>query len=631
MARRGENGSGALGRRGTTLFLFACVALAGLLAPSGAPAAQAYNADCQMRICGWVSEDGTRTVFPFYEELTPRAGRAQVYERAGGVTRALVPYPPDPPDPTYAAPLGISADADHLFLWTNLALAPGDDDGNTSDVYDLSNGTETLLSTGPLDDQSSYASGPGAPFMMTFEGASADGSRVFLQSWFSPVVPEDTDGCPDLYERSAGRTTLVSTGPTATPAFPPGTCDLVRFGGLSADGSRVFFSTHDALVPGDEGDNDLYERAGSTVTLLTTYPDVDGGCIDTPEFGDSSADGRTVLFSTNIRVLPEDQDRTGDVYTRNADGSFALVSRGTEGPPVGGGCAMFEGDTPVAISADGGTAVFSTRFSLSSEDRDSSNDLYSVAGAGAPALVSTGPTDPNTDSQYQRWPADVSDDATRVAFETDQSLLAEDADHRVDVYLRSPGRTELISTGPEADGGERDSNLVGISGDGRTVAFATSERMTGEDLTTPPTSMCARSGRRRSPAPERRRRRRRSCVGFGQDPARLGRVDPPADEDLPHGPAARAASRRGPARLSEAGEVRPLPRLGGRAIARLGGGQGGFTIRAGARRPVRLRLRRRVEGRASSRSGSRCAATTVSATAGRSAPASACAGPGLSR
>ena len=68
--------------------------------------------------------------------------------------------------------------------------------------------------------------------MMTFEGASADGSRVFLQSWFSPVVPEDTDGCPDLYERSAGRTTLVSTGPTATPTFPPGTCDLVRFGGL---------------------------------------------------------------------------------------------------------------------------------------------------------------------------------------------------------------------------------------------------------------------------------------------------------------------------------------------------------------------------------------------------------------
>ena len=69
-----------------------------------------------------------------------------------------------------------------VFLWTNLALAPGDDDGNTSDVYDLSNGTETLLSTGPLDDQSSYSSGPGAPFMMTFEGASADGSRVFLQS-----------------------------------------------------------------------------------------------------------------------------------------------------------------------------------------------------------------------------------------------------------------------------------------------------------------------------------------------------------------------------------------------------------------------------------------------------------------
>ena len=78
-----------------------------------------------MRICGWVSEDGTRTVFPFYEELTPRAGRAQVYERAGGVTRALVPYPPDPPDPTYAAPLGISADAEHRLPLDQPGAGPG--------------------------------------------------------------------------------------------------------------------------------------------------------------------------------------------------------------------------------------------------------------------------------------------------------------------------------------------------------------------------------------------------------------------------------------------------------------------------------------------------------------------------
>jgi hypothetical protein len=596
VARQGDNGSGAIGPRRTGLFLFACVAFAGLLVPSAAPAAQAYNADCQMRICGWVSEDGTRTVFPFYEELTPRAGRAQVYERAGGVTKALVPYPSDPPDPTYAAPLGISADAEHVFLWTNLALAPGDDDGNTSDVYDLSNGTETLLSTGPLDDQSSYSSGPGSPFMMTFEGASADGSRVFLQSLFSPVVPEDTDRCPDLYERFAGRTTLVSTGPTATPAFPPGTCDLVRFGGLSADGSRVFFSTHDALVPGDEGDNDLYERAGSTVTLLTTYPDVDGGCIDTPEFGDSSADGRTVLFSTNIRVVPEDQDRTGDVYKRNPDGSFVLVSRGTEGPPVGGGCAMFEGDTPVAISADGGTAVFSTRFSLSPEDRDSSNDLYSVAGAGAPTLVSTGPTDPNTDSQFQRWPADVSDDATRVAFETDQSLLAEDTDHRIDVYLRSPGSTELISTGPEADGGERDSNLVGISGDGRTVAFATSERMTGEDTDQAPDIYVRQVELQRLA---------RSRVGTASKlrggSARTMLVS--AESIAPRMRIARRGRLLGPRR----GEIRlgcpKSEKTGpchGSVVVRSHGSvaaKGGFTIRAGARRPVRLRLRRRVDAR----------------------------------
>ena len=559
--------------------LLACLAFAGLLAPSAAPAASAYNADCQMRTCGWVSEDGSRTIFPFYEELTPRAGRAQVYERAGGVTKALVRYPADPPDPTYAAPLGISADGAHVFLWTNLALAPGDEDGNTSDVYDLFRGTQTLLSTGPLDDHSSYSSGPGAPFMMNFAGASADGSRVFLLSLFAPVVPEDTDRCPDLYERFAGQTALVSTGPTATPAFPTGTCDLVGFGGLAADGSRVFFSSYDVLVPGDEGGNDLYERAGSTVTLLTTYPDADGGCVDTPRFGDSSADGRTVLFSTNIRVVPEDQDRTDDVYRRNPDGSFALVSRGTEGPPVGGGCAMFEGDTPVAISADGAAAVFSTRFSLSPEDRDSSADLYGVAGRGAPEIVTTGPTDPNTDSQQQRWPADVSDDATRVAFETDQALVAEDSDRRLDVYLRSPGQTDLISTGPLADGGDRDSNLVGISGDGRTVAFVTTERMTGDDTDrasdiyvrqvdlVPGRPAAGGDGVEadRSPRPDR---------------PRLGRVDRPADEDRPPGRALRPPSRGDPARLPEGRDER-APATGAWSPARTARSWPGPASRSG--------------------------------------------------
>ena len=349
-------------------------------------------------------------------------------------------------------------------------------------------------------------------------------------------------------------------------------------------------------MPGDEGGNDLYERAGSTVTLLTTYPDVDGGCVDTPRFGDSSADGRTVLFSTNIRVVPEDQDRTDDVYRRNPDGGFALVSRGTEGPPVGGGCAMFEGETPVAISADGATAVFSTRFSLSPEDRDSSTDLYGVAGAGPPALVTTGPTDPNADSQQQRWPADVSDDATRVAFETDQPLTAEDTDRRLDVYLRSPGGTELISTGPEADGGERDSNLVGISGNGRTVAFVTTERMTGED-----TDRASDIYVRQVDLVPAARPRRATASKLSGASARTLLVS--AESIAPRMGVARRGRLLGPRRAALRLACPKTETTGpchGSIVMRSRGSvvaRGGFKIRVGAHRWVKLRLQRRIDAR----------------------------------
>lgn len=447
-------------------------------APSFAPAAQVYTPECASQFCGGVSEDGSRAVFPFYEELTPRAGRAQVYERSGGVTRALVPYPANPPAPTYVALLGLSADIGHVFVYTNLALAPDDRDGDTGDVYDISGGQATLLSTGPLDDQSSLASGPGAPFMMNFQGASADGLHVFFQSLFAPVLATDTDTCPDVYERFGGETRLVSTGPTASAGFPVPTCDLASFDGVSADGSHVFFSSSDHLVPGDEGGKDIYQRVGDTVSLLTTYLEADGNCVDTPQFGDASTDGRTVLFSTNMRISPEDHDRTGDVYKREPDGSFVLVSRGTEGPPVGEDCAMFAGDRPVAISADGRTAIFETTAALSPEDGDSTGDLYSATDGGAAALITTG----SLSGLERQWVADVSDDATSVAFETRERLVPEDTDQAVDVYLRSGGRTELVSTGPTSGDGPLDAKLLNISGDGGSVAFATRERMTAEDI-----------------------------------------------------------------------------------------------------------------------------------------------------
>ncbi len=218
------------------------------------------------------------------------------------------------------------------------------------------------------------------------------------------------------------------------------------------------------------------------MTVLTTYPErIERNCVNLPWFGDASADGQTVLFSTNMPISPQDTDSTYDVYKRLPDGSYSLVSRGTDG---GIGPCGFSGDQPVALSADGSTAIFETLTPLSPEDRDSSADLYSTDDSGTMSLVTTGPADAGLDEQIYvspAWPADFSDDASHIAFETRQPLVATDEDGAIDVYLRANGRTELISTGPLGGNAEIGADLLSISGDGETIAFATREPLTDED------------------------------------------------------------------------------------------------------------------------------------------------------
>ncbi|HEY5709972.1 MAG TPA: hypothetical protein VIS51_11315 [Solirubrobacterales bacterium] len=460
--------------------LIGVVLLVALAVPGNAGAVQGYKAECQTAFCGGVSEDGSRAVFPFYEELTEGAERAQVYERVGGVTRALVPYPDDPPERTYVNLVGLSADARHAFVSTNLSLVPEDRDVGGTDIYDVFGGVPSLLSTGPLDTQAEPGFGP-MSLPMFFMGASADGTRVFMDSLFEGLVPEDADRCVDVYERFAGQTRFISTGPTATPSFPEPNCDMASYDGLSSDGSHVFFKTGDHLIAEDEGGTDIYQRVGDALAVLTTYPEIERNCSDLPWFGDASADGTVVLFSTNMPIVAEDQDSTYDVYKRLPDGSYSLVSRGTEG---GIGPCGFSGDTPIALSADGRTAIFATVVSLSPEDRDSSVDLYSTDDSGAMSLITTGPADTSLDEQVYvapAWPADFSDDASHIAFETRQPLVAGDEDGAVDVYLRANGRTELVSTGPLGGNPGTGADLLSISGDGQTIAFATREPLTDED------------------------------------------------------------------------------------------------------------------------------------------------------
>src|SRR5205823_2510886 len=98
----------------------------------------------------------------------------------------------------------------------------------------------------------------------TFAGSSADGTRVFFTT-LEQLVSTDTDSQVDVYERSGGTTKLVSAGQiNGNGAL------AAAFAGSSDDGTRVFFTTNEPLVPADtDSSGDVYERSGGTTTLVS--------------------------------------------------------------------------------------------------------------------------------------------------------------------------------------------------------------------------------------------------------------------------------------------------------------------------------------------------------------------------
>jgi hypothetical protein len=274
---------------------------------------------------------GTRAFFTTAEALVgaDADSLSDLYRRdlTTGTT-ALVSTAGSCPAPLDCRPAygGASSDGDHVFFETDERIAAGDTD-SSQDVYDWSGGVATPISIGP--DGGNGAQGA------TFSGASSDGAAVFFQTNES-LVSADTDSSQDVYERSGGSTTLLSTGPTGgNGSFNAG------FAGVSGDGSHVFYITSEQLVSADtDASPDIYETSGGTTTLVSTGP-VGGNRAFSAGLpaGAIAGDGSHAFFITDERMTVDDLDAETDVYDRSASGTL-LVSVGNTapvGPPTPSG------------------------------------------------------------------------------------------------------------------------------------------------------------------------------------------------------------------------------------------------------------------------------------------------------
>jgi hypothetical protein len=399
-----------------------------------------------------VSDDGTHVFFQTSERLVAADSdsRIDVYERVGGQTTLASTGPNGANGVFDASFAGASADGSRVFFVTKESLTPADFDGAT-DVYERTGGQTTLVSVGQGGNGSLDA---------FFDGASEDGARVFFHTR-DRLVAADTDFQLDVYQRSGGQTSLVSTGTTAGN----GSSDAF-FDGSSADGAQVFFETDESLVAGDtDARFDVYSRAGGTTALVSSG----NGAFDAFYDGASRA-GDHVFFTTAEAVAAGDTDGQFDIYERSSSG-VSLVSVGPDG---GNGAfdANFRDTSP-----DGSNVFFETDESLVAADSDSQTDVYE--SAGTTSLVSTGPSGGN--GAFDALYGGTSADGTRVLFETDEALVPEDTDAQVDVYERSGGQTTLVSVGPTGGNSALDATHSSSSADGNRVFFTTSEQLVAGD------------------------------------------------------------------------------------------------------------------------------------------------------
>ncbi len=346
---------------------------------------------------------------------------------------------------------------------------------------------------------------------------SADGSRAFfiVPKSFCGGAGTPPFGCGALYLRQDHESTVridVSerNGEVGVPASQPST-----YWGASADGSRVFFISNQALTNDAQsaGDRNLYMYDASkptsdphNLTLLSAdHQPADGAGVQTV-LGMSS-DGSYVYFAAAGQLVAG-QPILGsgrDIYVWH-DGTVRAIANMSDFPDSDedSNTANWELLRPTArVTPDGLHLLFSSTISTGPTGYDQGacgalgagcRELYlysyptqrlscaSCNPSGAPATASAftalrlhgGGAQTNSAQDHP-----LSDDGRHLFFSTKEALVPSDTNGAEDVYSydAESGTFHLISSGTE----EADSYFMGSSADGSGAFFLTRQRLTGTD------------------------------------------------------------------------------------------------------------------------------------------------------
>lgn len=399
--------------------------------------------------------------------------------------------------------------------------------------------TDVVFSLDPLGstERVSISMAGGSPDNVSvISDISDDGRLVVFESWASDLVPDDTNGSPDVFvhDRVTGETRRVSVSSEGEQANG-NSSNLAA--AISGDGRFVaFHSRASNLVPGDtNGRSDAFVhdlrtgitervsvssdgRQGIDPGTADTYLVQEEGCtrlgdhpvvgeLEDPVFSakdspvscspryyiDLSYDGRHVVFDSHLIGLdPRDRPRlvqpsasafdpgvqpNSDVFLRDrAMGTTTMVPVSMHGGVPDGASSS------ASISDDGRLVSFrSAAGNLVPGDTNRISDIFvwdrTTRRVERVSLRSdggqiNGPVDAS----------DISGDGRWVVFDSDATNLDDDDENAFwDVYLhdRRTGVTELVSVSSVDEGTLFGAIFPRISADGRHITFSARQ---GDDL-----------------------------------------------------------------------------------------------------------------------------------------------------
>jgi hypothetical protein len=312
--------------------------------PGGGAAA---TATAQFR---WAAADGSRVFFQSGESLLPADvdTAVDVYSvnPDGSDLQLVSPGTLNAP----AALQYVSPDGSHALFTTTEALTAGAPAAG-SKLYAISGGAPTYLGSaaGFIPSNAGQRQFAGTP----------DGSTMVFQTT-DQLTPDDTNGVADVYELQGGAViTLVSKRPAGADTSDAYLGGDDNYGAgvtlhrvLSDDGSQVFFSTADSLVPQDTdgGRVDVYAGGGGADATLVSAP---GSAQDDDVFETASPSGADVLLWTHQPLVGADADGgQADIYDARVGGGFAEApsSGGVGGPAAAAGPASVPATTPATTA-----------------------------------------------------------------------------------------------------------------------------------------------------------------------------------------------------------------------------------------------------------------------------------------